>query len=557
MIDLTANVGILTAAERKQYRETCQKSLYFLCKAVLGFKDFTRDIHKPACDFLQDQTAKRKRNLMPRFFFKSSMGSVGYPIWLVIQEPNDKSGGSFYGPEERIFIGSAKDQFSMNWLRQIEGIFERNLTFQALFPELIPDFTDQKLRWNQHQADIPRRGNYAESTFTASGGASSLASQHYTRLFWDDRINEQHAESPELMEAVIRAADKDEPLLVRPNNDEILYTGTRWGFHDLYSHQDKTGGAWDKIANPKGWHTHLRAAIEDGRAVFPERAPMPLLDKMRRQNPYLFSCIMLNNPQQPDVNEFQEDWLQKYTLNGHNHIVLEDGLVLDPTPMQRVTIIDIATSQRKRADFTAVVTVACDDLRNIYILEAWRGKTRSRDFIARAVRQAMKWHVDAIRYEDRGQQRLVEDPLRDAVALTGRFIPVTPIKTPGSGGASSVDVQIRLFSRLVENRQVFVRESMTDLLEEMRQYPIGAHDDLLAALSYVQQCFTFAYTDIPERPEPRGEAPQGTIAKQRIIHARPDMEVAIANAMRRDDERFDEDIMSLMNRQGRSTITGY
>ncbi|HJZ11027.1 MAG TPA: hypothetical protein VJ521_02685, partial [Acidobacteriota bacterium] len=102
-------------------RTRCRESLYFLCKAVLGFRDFTPAIHLPACQFVQDTRYRRKRFMLPRSFFKSYLATIGYPIWLVLQEKR----GDFRGSDERILIANATATNSEKFLAKIKSVYER------------------------------------------------------------------------------------------------------------------------------------------------------------------------------------------------------------------------------------------------------------------------------------------------------------------------------------------------------------------------------------------------------------------------------------------------
>lgn len=549
MIDLSAqNIQNSSEDERQRLRGMCKKSLYFLAKAVLCFKDLDPEFHKPACDLLQDQTVKRKRILLPRSTFKSHMGTIAYPIWLTIQDVDEPAG--FYGPHERILIANATADNSQHFLAKIKSVYERNPVFQWLFPELIPDFTSPRIRWNQTECSIARPVEYPDPTFTAVGVGSALASRHFTHIILDDLVNEKHAESPDLMSKAIDWYKIVEPLLVVIEN-EILVIGTRWAFSDIYSHIDKTDGEYDPVRNPKGYKTYIRSAIEDGKPTLPARLPLQaMIDFKRKRGAYLFSCLYLNNPSQPDVNSFQETWLRPYVLDHKNHLIISpphgDGLPLDPTPMQRFVVIDIAASQAKRADYTAVVVVACDEKRRIYILEAWRGRVSSTKFINQAIRFAFKWHVDAIYFENYGQQKLIEDPLRQALQERGRFIEVKPIR--GAATKNVIDTQINLFSKYCEAGTVYYRESMTDFLEEYREYPLSEHKDILAALSYAPKIFTFSYEDIPDQ---RLEVVEDDRRRRNIVHARP----GVITETWPEDE--DSNIEMMLARSGRSNVTGY
>src|SRR3990170_2691181 len=252
--------------QRQLLRAKCRESLYFFCKAVLGFRDFNTSVHLPACEFVQNQAHPRKLLMLPRAFFKTHLATIGYTVWLIIQEPRDR----FRGPEERILIANATATNAEHFLSKIKSIFERNSVFQWLFPELIPDFASRHITWNVGEATVPRKNDYPEPTFSTAGTGAAVVSRHFTRIILDDLINEQHAVSPELMRKAIDWAKYTESLLEVTGRDEISMVGTRWSFADIYSDAIETEGEYSK-ESPLGWKCYVRKAIEDDKPIFPER----------------------------------------------------------------------------------------------------------------------------------------------------------------------------------------------------------------------------------------------------------------------------------------------
>src|SRR6267142_6587043 len=191
---LLDNNSILTQntseEQRQLYRKHCRDSLYFLCKGVLGFKDMTTVVHKPACEFLQ-HVARRRKLMLPRGFLKSHTATIGYPIWLTIQEANPALG--FRGTDERILIGNAVSTNSEHFLSKIKKVYERNAMLQWLFPEIIPDFSSSNLQWNVTESTLPRKTDYPEPTFSAVGVGAAVVSRHFTRIILDDLIDEKVA----------------------------------------------------------------------------------------------------------------------------------------------------------------------------------------------------------------------------------------------------------------------------------------------------------------------------------------------------------------------------
>jgi len=481
-------------AQRQFLREQCRKSLYIFCKAILGFRDFTPGLHLHVCDIIQNQSYRRKLTLLPRGFFKSHIVTIGYPIWLLIQEPN----GNFRGPEERILIANATATNAEHFLSKIKSIFERNSVFQWLFPELIPDFASRHITWNVGEATVPRKNDYPEPTFSTAGTGAAVVSRHFTRIILDDLINEQHAVSPELMRKAIDWAKYTESLLEVTGRDEISMVGTRWSFADIYSDAIETEGVYSP-ENTLGWNTYIRKAIENDQPIFPERFDFKELSRLREKyKDYMFSCLYLNDPRSSTINDFNAEWLKYYIFTEKGKIIPQDGSPIDPNDMDRFVIVDIATSLRKDADYSAVVVVGTDENRRIFLLEAWRGRVPTKQFIEQIFKLGMRWHVRCIYYEDSATQKLIEYTLQEHAKETGQYIKVDSVK---AGNKQSKEQRVRMVASYFQNGRVYIRESMTEFKNEYQDFPLGKHDDLIDAFAYFPRCARFVYPDPEVDPD--------------------------------------------------------
>ena len=86
MVDVNRELGNTTL---DKLRETGKKSLFFLARAILGFHDLDAKIHLPICSELQNYKKHPKTIIvLPRDWFKSTLGSIAYPVWRVINNPN-------------------------------------------------------------------------------------------------------------------------------------------------------------------------------------------------------------------------------------------------------------------------------------------------------------------------------------------------------------------------------------------------------------------------------------------------------------------------------------
>ena len=95
-------------------------NFYEFNRDVVGWKDIYEPLHRPVCNFVQDNVKKKKLLiLMPRGSFKSSMVTVGYALWRIAQNPNT-----------RLMISNATYPMACSFLSQIQNHL---LNFPGIF----------------------------------------------------------------------------------------------------------------------------------------------------------------------------------------------------------------------------------------------------------------------------------------------------------------------------------------------------------------------------------------------------------------------------------------
>lgn len=165
------------------------------------------------CDVLQDPTT-RKLIVMPRGTFKSSITSVAYVIWRLINDPN-----------LRILIDSEVYTNSVAFLRQIKGIIQSDK-----FMELFGDWRTRN--WNEGELTISTRTvNHKEATIRCGGVGVSLVSQHYSLIICDDLNTEKNSMTPEACEKVLNHYRMLLPIL-EPEGT-LIVVGTRYSTADV------------------------------------------------------------------------------------------------------------------------------------------------------------------------------------------------------------------------------------------------------------------------------------------------------------------------------------
>ena len=282
---------------RTIYRSLAKKSLYFLTKAVLGYDLLTKRTHLEYCRFLQDLTTLKTLDLMPRGTYKTTIGTIAFPLWCLLHHP-----------EWYILIANQKAENAERMLVEIEQHCEGGNSMMAwLFPEYIRPGNKHK-PWSQGAMTVPCRGDHISGTpsIVAFGVGSRTESWHFNVIINDDLIGEKDmSSSKEMMNAIIWH-DYSLSLFVSPKHGIERMHGTRWDLSDLYS----------VVLDTPGYAYYVRAAKDPvtGELFFPELLDDELLRAIRDQNYALYMSQYMNDPENPEVLDFRLTWLKRYKL---------------------------------------------------------------------------------------------------------------------------------------------------------------------------------------------------------------------------------------------------
>lgn len=188
-------------------------SLYHLCKYGLGMKDISWATHGGMIRSLEAPT-KRKLIVLPRGCLKSSIGIVGFSIWLLLRNPN-----------ERILIDSEIFNNSKNFLREIKA--------HLLSPHMIRLFGSFKANpWGESELTIGQRTHpYKEASITCGGVNTTKVGQHYSTILCDDLNSTNNSSTPEARAKVLGHWRMNVSLL-EPNGVMTL-TATRYSADDV------------------------------------------------------------------------------------------------------------------------------------------------------------------------------------------------------------------------------------------------------------------------------------------------------------------------------------
>lgn len=469
-------------------RRLCRRSVYYLARNVLsaqveksGGKNLMGPQHAELAKDLQNLWKTRHQRdktwvkvEQPRGVLKSTLCTVGYAIWVLLQDAN-----------ARILIDSAVVGNSKGFLKQIREFFESSYC-HALFGKLY----DSKSGWNMDNITIIRDGVYPQPSVDTGGLEAVKVSQHYDLIISDDLQNKDNCKTREQREKVKEHARLYRQLLNK--GGMCLFVGTRWDFDDLFALIDEWIEMERKRLLPRtvfNFHKSSYKYLKDARGVdtdelskelqFPEILSESELQMIKaRDGLWLYSCNMLVRPQSDETAMVQKAWIQYHQLKEGDWDGWNVYATVDPS----------YEGTGASADDNAIVAFAISPDWDLYVLETWNKKGSRLALCEKLYELDEKYSFKAIGVEAIFHNAQLLPYLKQQFALKGRMLKFEQLKD----GNKTKKQRIEGFVPFVEGGHVFLRPTQDELENQMIRYDGGEStatkkDDLFDALAYAHR----------------------------------------------------------------------
>jgi predicted phage terminase large subunit-like protein len=441
------------------------KNFYEFNRDVLKWPDIYEPLHRKVCDFITNNiNTKKLLLLLPRGTFKSSIVTVGYSLYRIANNPN-----------ERILIANATRPMAVQFLSQIKNHLQRNDEYKKIFGDL----SQTADSWREDRIYVAREKSYEqkEPTVWAQGIESNVVGSHFDLAILDDVVARENISSKEQIDKV-KNFYKDALDLIdaEKGHKKVIIIGTTWHWDDLYQWiQDDLMEDFEMMRLPA-----YQGEWGEGELLLPTRLSWKVLKELKKQqgNAHFSAQYMLDPiPEEDQTFRGPFRYYEETDLKG---IELKKFITCDP-----------AISEEKTADYSALVCVGVDKNNDWYILDIWRDRVQPKKLIDQIFYWNEKWKPVSIGIETIAFQKALQYFINDEMKRRNQFI---PLKELGNTDRSK-DERIRGLQPRYELGSVFhpqktANSFVDDLEDELLRFPRGKNDDLIDALA---SCLELAF----------------------------------------------------------------
>lgn len=465
-----------------------KRSLYFLVKAILGYSALTLRTHKPICDVIQDTTRKRVLVLLPRGCFKTTIGTIGFIIWLLINDPN-----------RRIILANQTTRNAERMLLEIEQHLQgSNEMVNWLYPWIIRPGEKWK-PWSSVEMTVPGRDIISGMPSVSTIGVGTRAeSMHAEWEIHDDLVGLEDMFSEVNMYSAATWHEYALSLFTEPGQGWERIYGTRWpGDGPLYGKLIDSGD-YEVIWKPA-------RDEETGELFFPERLGEDALRRIRDKNYVLYMYNYMNKAVGIGTSDFNKNDLRYYWLvetkqgpgcklpDGTVYLVKDGDVVIAVDPAgsgdtDRSTISEVRSQSSIRKSNNAVCVWMAHPSGLLFQLYSWAGRAHGENPELQIAKKMLEVARDWYGYARTG--------VVEAYGAQAGLITIYNMlcresnfhfkfeETP-RGIKTAKKVRIRgTLGGPAGNGQVYVRKNQDQFIEEYAQFPHGEMMDTLDAATW-------------------------------------------------------------------------
>jgi predicted phage terminase large subunit-like protein len=536
-------------------RWKARTDLEWLCQNVLNYPNVEHKYHGPVLDILQSFDApktseasayhdkwdsaqgkwkytpltrmtnikgKRRRLILdPRSHLKTTINVQAHTIQWILNYP-----------DIAILITQSNIDKSVAVVGEIKKHFIQNPIFRQLFPEHVPQRalndwgTKAEFTTEARAKHITRR----ESTVQAASIDKGLAGYHFDVMKFSDIVEPANTKTKTMIKSVIAGFYIMENLLVSPEY-WMDVEGTRYTHNDLYG---KLVEEWEEqvaagedpeylIHVRSGWQKKwARELMEKGEKPLyaPDKLDLPdykaengqevpiwpidnegvvrftyeKYKKMQKKSPYIFSCQQMNNP----IGGV--GGLEIFPVSESRPRMITPELFRNVRLVATEVVVDTAETTAEGSDYTAITVGSWDAYGRLYVRQIMHGKWTPDVICQNIIAASSYYRAQEVKIEETSFVRGLMPTLQRYMQLTGKYIPVKLIPRDNQT-AKTERIQYTLQPWYQQGLIIFLTniepKALVYVRKEMKEFPLGDHDDILDTLSDFFQTKTWFGRHIP------------------------------------------------------------
>lgn len=321
----------------------------------------------------------------PRYYFKSTLITVYYPIWEWVRDIGVEPRLEDPGSDLTILVLTWKyDQTGESWMFHMKREIESNERLKHHWPDLFYPNPKDSGEFKGQSLRIRQRGNPKEASYMISGIDNMPTSGHFRRIICDDCCIRETVRTPDRIKSTYTAMRQT--TFLGADDTERRWVGTHWAPGDCYTMAIKDG--LFEV-------DHKDCYDDKGNAVL--RSQKWLAQWRKSATDYDWAAQMRGDPVATSQQRFKEEWIQFYD-DAHREAKGKNVYIF----------IDAARTDKDWSDYTTIAVYGLGSDRNYYVLDLYRERLNLEDFTNLLFHLVLLWEPITVWEEQVGAQRDVE-----------------------------------------------------------------------------------------------------------------------------------------------------
>lgn len=383
---------------------------------------------------------------------KSQMISIDFPAWYLGRNPDKEIiTASYSGELAQDFGGKTREKVDTE-------------QYKLIFPNV-------KLKEDEKARGHWRTNN--GGSYMAVGVGGPITGRGANCLVIDDAIkNREEAESQVYRDKIWSWFTSTAFTRLSPNG-VVIIVNTRWHLDDLTGRilANEELAKRTKLIRFPAIAEQDEAYRKQGEALWPERYDLKALEEIKNTvGPYDWSSLFMGSPVLTENQEFKPQWIKRITEPE-----------VEKMSCRRFLTVDTAMSKKTQADYTGF----CDNRvnsQNFWHFKAWQVKLGPEELVDMLFTLQETNRYEKIGIEKTTYTEGLKPYLDGEQRKRGRFLPIVEL----SHNQTAKEIRIRgLIPRYCTGSIYHIEGECSALEEEMFNFPVGTHDDVLDSVAYM------------------------------------------------------------------------